>query len=153
MQYSVLTRQAGHTVHPEKVRLTVSCMHAHPVQGLASLWTLDYNRSVPSCRCRSTAFDEKVHMKPCVSELFIMPDATLPFPFPPLPNCHPTCSTITPPPLCTVFTACTSPSPPLAVVVSNSSRLRRSSYRWCGVCLIPPSLVSGRHRACSMYLV
>ena len=43
MQYSVLTRQSGHTVHPDKVCLTVSCMHAHPVQGLASLRTLDYN--------------------------------------------------------------------------------------------------------------
>ena len=43
MQHSVLTRQSGHTVHPDKVCLTVSCMHAHPVQGLESLRTLDYN--------------------------------------------------------------------------------------------------------------
>ena len=44
MQYSVLTRQAGHTVHRDKVCLTISCMHAHPVQGLASLRTLDYDK-------------------------------------------------------------------------------------------------------------
>ena len=43
MQHSFLTRQSGHTVHPDKVCLTVSCMHKHPVQGLASLRTLDYN--------------------------------------------------------------------------------------------------------------
>ena len=45
MQYSVLTRKSGHTVHPDKVCLTVSCMHAHPVRGLASPRTLDYNRA------------------------------------------------------------------------------------------------------------
>ena len=42
----VLTRQSGHTVHPDKVCLTVTCMHAHPVQGLASLRTLDYNNAL-----------------------------------------------------------------------------------------------------------
>ena len=46
MQHSVLTRQSGHTVHPDKVCLTVSYMHAHPVQGLASLRTLDYNKQM-----------------------------------------------------------------------------------------------------------
>ena len=43
MQLSVLTRLSGHTVHPDKVCLTVSCVYTHPVQGLASLRTLDYN--------------------------------------------------------------------------------------------------------------
>ena len=43
MQHSVLTRLSGHTVHPDKVCLTVSCVYTHPVQGLASLRTLDYN--------------------------------------------------------------------------------------------------------------
>ena len=43
MQLSALTRLSGHTVHPDKVCLTVSCVCTHPVQGLASLRTLDYN--------------------------------------------------------------------------------------------------------------
>ena len=43
MQHGVLIRQSGHTIHPDKVCLTVSCMYTHPVQGLASLRTLDYN--------------------------------------------------------------------------------------------------------------
>ena len=49
MQHSVLTRQSGHTVHPDKVCLTVSCVYTHPVQGLASLRTLDYNSLLGSC--------------------------------------------------------------------------------------------------------
>ena len=47
MQPSVLTRLSGHTVHPDKVCLTVSCVYTHPVQGLASLRTLDYNKNAP----------------------------------------------------------------------------------------------------------
>ena len=31
MQSSVLIRQSGHTVHPDKVCQTVSCMHTHPI--------------------------------------------------------------------------------------------------------------------------
>ena len=46
MQHSVLTRQSGHTVHPDKVCLTVSCVYTHPVQGFASPRTLDYNKSM-----------------------------------------------------------------------------------------------------------
>ena len=42
MQLSVLTRLSGHTVHPDKVCLTVSCVYTHPVQGLVSPRTLDY---------------------------------------------------------------------------------------------------------------
>ena len=43
MQNSVLTRQSGRIVHLDKVCLTVSCVYTHPVQGLASPRTLDYN--------------------------------------------------------------------------------------------------------------
>ena len=43
MQHSVLTRQSGHTVQPRQVCLTVSCVYTHPVRGLASPRTLDYN--------------------------------------------------------------------------------------------------------------
>ena len=46
MQPSVLTRLSEHTVHPDKVCLTVSCVYTHPVQGLASLRTLDYNSDI-----------------------------------------------------------------------------------------------------------
>ena len=47
MQHSVLTRLSGLSVHPDKVCLTVSCVYTHPVQGLASLRTLDYNSIRP----------------------------------------------------------------------------------------------------------
>ena len=46
MQHSVLTRQSGHTAQPRRVCLTVSCVYTHPVQGLASLRTLDYNSDI-----------------------------------------------------------------------------------------------------------
>ena len=45
---SVLIRLSGHTVHPDKVCLTVSCVHTHPVQGLASPRTLDCNTCTPT---------------------------------------------------------------------------------------------------------
>ena len=46
MQHSVLTQSSGHTVQPRQVCLTVSCVYTHPVQGLASLRTLDYNKNI-----------------------------------------------------------------------------------------------------------
>ena len=42
-RWTLSYNKSGHTVNLDKVCLTVSRMHAHPVQGLASLRTLDYN--------------------------------------------------------------------------------------------------------------
>ena len=46
--YSSLTcnRQCLDTAVITKVCMTVTCMHAHPIQGLAILRTLDYNKGV-----------------------------------------------------------------------------------------------------------
>ena len=60
MQHSVLTRQSGHIVQPRQVCLTVSCVYTHPVQGLASLRTLDYNSS-PCMRALAPGYDNHVH--------------------------------------------------------------------------------------------
>ena len=61
MQYSVLIRQSGHTVHPDKVCLTVSSMYTHPVQGLASLRTLDYNSVCPNLGCTTQVTTHELH--------------------------------------------------------------------------------------------